>query len=190
MKKIEAYIKAHRLDDVTLALHKVEHLGGMSVTLLAVIGLYLVYEGIARFFSPTEIIGWLMAAAAGLAIVIDVGTAVLLWAMSKGSLNVRATCTSGNSTNTSGPWKPTSWSKTMARDQSNPQTPARGRLRDRPHHPRTRTGRRISGRCSRHCPDTGASGIRRRHAKTRRQPSQPSTTPPHNLRTTVRIVKI
>jgi nitrogen regulatory protein PII len=32
MKKIEAYIKAHRLDDVTLALHKVEHLGGMSVT--------------------------------------------------------------------------------------------------------------------------------------------------------------
>lgn len=32
MKKIEAFIKAHRLDDVSLALHHVEHLGGMTVT--------------------------------------------------------------------------------------------------------------------------------------------------------------
>jgi nitrogen regulatory protein PII len=32
MKKIEAFIKAHRLDDVSLALHRVEWLGGMTVT--------------------------------------------------------------------------------------------------------------------------------------------------------------
>ena len=32
MKKIEAFIKAHRLDDVSLALHRVETLGGMTVT--------------------------------------------------------------------------------------------------------------------------------------------------------------
>ena len=32
MKKIEAFIKAHRLDDVTLALHDVEGLTGMTVT--------------------------------------------------------------------------------------------------------------------------------------------------------------
>ncbi len=32
MKKIEAFIKTHRLDEVTLALHKVEGLSGMTVT--------------------------------------------------------------------------------------------------------------------------------------------------------------
>jgi nitrogen regulatory protein PII len=32
MKKIEAFIKAHRLDEVSLALHRVETLGGMTVT--------------------------------------------------------------------------------------------------------------------------------------------------------------
>lgn len=32
MKKIEAFIKAHRLDEVSLALHRVEALGGMTVT--------------------------------------------------------------------------------------------------------------------------------------------------------------
>lgn len=32
MKKIEAFVKAHRLDDVSLALHRIETLGGMTVT--------------------------------------------------------------------------------------------------------------------------------------------------------------
>lgn len=32
MKKIEAFIKTHRLDDVTRALHHVEGLSGMTVT--------------------------------------------------------------------------------------------------------------------------------------------------------------
>ncbi len=32
MKKIKAYIKAHKLSEVTLALHKVEGFKGMSVT--------------------------------------------------------------------------------------------------------------------------------------------------------------
>ena len=75
----------------TFGYRRAEMIGALiNLTLLAVIGLYLVYEGISRFFEPTEIIGWLMAATAILAIVIDVGTAVLLWAMSQGSLNVRA----------------------------------------------------------------------------------------------------
>ena len=70
---------------------RAELLGAViNLTLLAVIGLYLVYEGIRRFFEPEEITGWLMAAASILALVVDVGTALLLWAMSKGSLNVRA----------------------------------------------------------------------------------------------------
>lgn len=32
MKKIEAFIKSHRLDEVSLALHNVEALGGMTLT--------------------------------------------------------------------------------------------------------------------------------------------------------------
>ena len=32
MKKIEAFVKPHRLDDVSLALHRIETLGGMTVT--------------------------------------------------------------------------------------------------------------------------------------------------------------
>jgi nitrogen regulatory protein PII len=32
MKKIEAFVKVHRLDDVSLALHRIETLGGMTVT--------------------------------------------------------------------------------------------------------------------------------------------------------------
>ena len=75
----------------TFGYRRAELIGAIiNLTLLAVIGLYLMYQGVARFFEPVEIIGWLMAAAAGLAIVVDTGTALLLWAMSKGSLNVRA----------------------------------------------------------------------------------------------------
>ena len=32
MKKVEAYVKAHRVDEVTLALHKINRLGGMTVS--------------------------------------------------------------------------------------------------------------------------------------------------------------
>lgn len=75
----------------TFGYRRAELIGAMiNLTLLGAIGLYLIYEGIMRFFNPQEIIGWLMAAAAGLAIVVDVATALLLWAMSRGSLNVRA----------------------------------------------------------------------------------------------------
>ncbi|MBR9803153.1 cation transporter [bacterium] len=75
----------------TFGYRRAEMIGALiNLTLLAVIGLYLVYEGIMRFMEPQEIIGWLMAATALLALVIDVTTALLLWAMSRGSLNVRA----------------------------------------------------------------------------------------------------
>lgn len=74
----------------TFGYRRAELIGAViNLTLLGVIGLYLVYEGIKRFIEPVEIIGWIMAAAAGLALVVDVATALLLWAMSRGSLNVR-----------------------------------------------------------------------------------------------------
>ncbi len=75
----------------TFGYRRAEMIGALiNLTLLAVIGLYLVYEGIKRFIEPEEIVGWLMAAAAILALIVDVATALLLWAMSRGSLNVRA----------------------------------------------------------------------------------------------------
>lgn len=75
----------------TFGYRRAELIGAViNLTLLAAIGMYLVYEAIERLFEPREIVGWLMAAAAGLALVIDVATALLLWSMSRGSLNVRA----------------------------------------------------------------------------------------------------
>ena len=75
----------------TFGYRRAELIGAtINLTLLAAVGLYLIYEAIHRFFDPQPIIGWLMAAAAGVALVVDLGTALLLWAMSKGSLNVRA----------------------------------------------------------------------------------------------------
>lgn len=75
----------------TFGYRRAEMIGALiNLTLLAVIGLYLVYEGVARLFQPVEIIGWLMAVTALVALVVDVATALLLWALSRGSLNVKA----------------------------------------------------------------------------------------------------
>lgn len=75
----------------TFGYRRAEMIGAViNLTLLGVIGLYLVYEAVKRFVQPVEIIGWLMAAASVLALVVDVATALLLWSMSRGSLNVRA----------------------------------------------------------------------------------------------------
>ncbi len=78
-------------EQFTFGYGRAEIVGALiNLTLLASIGLYLVSEAIGRFVSPEPIEGRLMAVAAILAIVIDFATAWMLWAMSKGSLNVRA----------------------------------------------------------------------------------------------------
>ncbi len=62
----------------------------INYTTLVVIGLYLIYEGIARLFTPTEIVGWIVVIVAGVALVIDLATAALTYTMSKSSMNIRA----------------------------------------------------------------------------------------------------
>jgi cobalt-zinc-cadmium efflux system protein len=62
----------------------------INLILLVVIGLYLIYEGIWRFFSPQFIEGWTVVVVASVALLVDVGTAVLTYRMSKNSLNMRA----------------------------------------------------------------------------------------------------
>lgn len=75
----------------TFGYRRAELIGAIvNLTLLAVVGLYLVVEGTRRLYQPEPITGWIMAAASLLALIVDIGTALLLWTMSKGSLNVRA----------------------------------------------------------------------------------------------------
>jgi cobalt-zinc-cadmium efflux system protein len=75
----------------TFGYRRAEMIGAMiNLTLLGVAGAYLVYEGVWRFFEPEPIESSLMAAASIVALVVDIGTALLLWTMSQGSLNVRA----------------------------------------------------------------------------------------------------
>lgn len=62
----------------------------INTTTLVIVGLYLLYEAIVRFFSPEPIDGWIVVVVAGVALVIDTVTAILTWSMSRGSMNVRA----------------------------------------------------------------------------------------------------
>lgn len=57
----------------TFGYRRAEMIGALiNLTLLAVIGLYLVYEGIMRFIEPNEVIGWVMGATAILALLVGV----------------------------------------------------------------------------------------------------------------------
>lgn len=75
----------------TFGYQRAELIGAMiQLTALILVGLFLVYESIKRFVDPQPLLGGWIMAAAGVALVVDVATTWLLWAMSKGSLNVKA----------------------------------------------------------------------------------------------------
>jgi cobalt-zinc-cadmium efflux system protein len=75
----------------TFGYRRAEIVGALvNLTTLVIIGLYLVYEALYRLFYPTQIEGWIVVLIATVALVIDVATAMLLWALSKGNLNMRA----------------------------------------------------------------------------------------------------
>ena len=57
---------------------------------LIVISLYLLWEGAARLFNPAEVEGWIVVWIAGVALLVDVITALLTFRLSKESLNIRA----------------------------------------------------------------------------------------------------
>jgi cobalt-zinc-cadmium efflux system protein len=82
---------ARRPSDVrrTFGYRRAEVVGALiNLTILVVVGLYLVGEGIHRLFAPADVDGWIVVVVAALAV--DLGTAMLLFAMSRGNLNVRA----------------------------------------------------------------------------------------------------
>ncbi len=62
----------------------------INLTTLIIIGLYLCYEAILRFITPEPIEGWTVVIVAGIALVVDVFTAMLTYAQSKHSMNIKA----------------------------------------------------------------------------------------------------
>ena len=62
----------------------------VNYTTLAVISLWLIWEGIDRLMHPTEVAGWIIVIVAAIALVVDVVTALLMYGMSKSSANIRA----------------------------------------------------------------------------------------------------
>ncbi len=62
----------------------------INYTTLIVIGVYLIYEAILRFFDPIGVDGWMVVIVASIALLIDLATALLTFSMSKTSMNIRA----------------------------------------------------------------------------------------------------
>lgn len=62
----------------------------INLVTLVLVGLYLIYEAVWRMFEPQVIEGWMVIIVAGIALVIDVATAILTYTMSKRSMNIRA----------------------------------------------------------------------------------------------------
>ncbi|WP_281967166.1 cation diffusion facilitator family transporter [Roseovarius nanhaiticus] len=62
----------------------------INYTTLILIGLYLLYEAAMRFADPQAVDGWLIVIIAGIALIVDVATALLTYTMSKSSVNIRA----------------------------------------------------------------------------------------------------
>ncbi|MDQ7074239.1 MAG: cation diffusion facilitator family transporter [Gammaproteobacteria bacterium] len=62
----------------------------INLVTLVLVGFYLIYEALWRLFSPQIIEGWIVIVVAGIALIIDVITALLTYRMAKESLNMRA----------------------------------------------------------------------------------------------------
>jgi len=62
----------------------------INLVTLVIIGLYLCYEAILRFITPEPIAGWIIVIVAGIALIVDVFTALLTYSQSKTSMNIKA----------------------------------------------------------------------------------------------------
>jgi cobalt-zinc-cadmium efflux system protein len=83
--------RRHADDKRTYGYKKVETLAAFANLLtLIIIGVWLAYEAVVRFFQPQEVEGWTVVSVAFLAILINGGTAWLTFHEAKGSQNIRA----------------------------------------------------------------------------------------------------
>lgn len=62
----------------------------INYTTLIVIGLYLAAEAVGRLLNPQGVDGWLVVVIAGIALLVDLATALLTWSLAKTSVNIRA----------------------------------------------------------------------------------------------------
>jgi cobalt-zinc-cadmium efflux system protein len=62
----------------------------INYTTLIVVAFYLAAEGVQRLFNPQDVEGWIVVVVAGVALVIDTVTALLVMKLSKDSANMRA----------------------------------------------------------------------------------------------------
>lgn len=62
----------------------------INLTLLITISLYLIYETIWRILEPQTITGWIVVLVAGIALIVDMITALITYKMSKNSINMKA----------------------------------------------------------------------------------------------------
>ena len=83
--------RRHADDKRTYGYKKVETLAAFANLLtLIIIGVWLAYEAVVRFFDPQPIEGWTVVTVAFLAVLINGGTAWLTFHEAKGSQNIRA----------------------------------------------------------------------------------------------------
>lgn len=62
----------------------------VNYTTLIVIALWLLAEGVQRLFNPVEVQGWIVVIVASVALVVDLVTALLIFRLSRDSMNIRA----------------------------------------------------------------------------------------------------
>lgn len=62
----------------------------INLTSLVLIGLYLMFEAVQRFYAPEPIIGWIVIGVASIGLTVDLFTACLTYRASKTSMNIRA----------------------------------------------------------------------------------------------------
>jgi cobalt-zinc-cadmium efflux system protein len=75
----------------TFGYRRAEIIGALiNLTILILIGLYLVYQAVIRLFEPHPIDGWTVVIVAAIALAVNAATVFLLYTMSRGNLNVYA----------------------------------------------------------------------------------------------------
>ena len=75
----------------TFGYKRAEVVGSLiNLTTLMVVGFYLIIEAVSRYLNPEPVVGWIMIWVSGIALVVDLITAALTFAMAKESLNIRA----------------------------------------------------------------------------------------------------
>ncbi|MFO7652914.1 MAG: cation diffusion facilitator family transporter [Candidatus Krumholzibacteriia bacterium] len=75
----------------TFGYRKAEVIGALvNTTALVMVGLYLVYEALARWANPQPVDGWIVVIVGGVALIVDAITVALTYALGRRSLNVKA----------------------------------------------------------------------------------------------------